>query len=170
MQMIQVLTANGVIYPWTIAFARISILLLCLRIFGVDKRMRYAAWFGIIFQALFYTAVFFVGVAQIVKCYGLAQGASQFCRNVSKPLVTLISSVNVVCDFYVLILPIVRVSKLHLNSHRKVGLTIVFSWGLAYVFCPALLSFLSPSLSLSGSPPTSGLDSNLPTGQQSMRN
>lgn len=101
--------------------------------FGVDKKMRYAVWIGIIFQTLFYSAVLFVGVASLVKCYGLAQASSQLCRNVAKPLVTLISVVNVICDFYVLILPIYRVSKLHLSFQRKLGLTIVFAWGVAYV-------------------------------------
>jgi hypothetical protein len=95
--------------------------------------MRYAVWVGIIFQTLFYSAVLFVGVAQLVKCYRLSQGSSQFCHNVAKPLVTLISGFNVICDFYVLILPIYRVSKLHLSFRQKLGLTIVFSWGIAYV-------------------------------------
>lgn len=95
--------------------------------------MRYAVWFGIVFQALFYSAVLFVGVAELVKCYGLSQISNQFCLNVAKPVVTLTSVVNVICDFYVLILPLYRISKLNLSFRRKLGLVIVFAWGLGYV-------------------------------------
>lgn len=43
------------------------------------------------------------------------------------------SVVNVVCDFYVLLLPLYRITQLQLSFKRKLGLIVVFAWGLAYV-------------------------------------
>ena len=43
-------------------------------------------------------------------------------------------SLNVVTDFMVMMLPIPHILKLHLATKRKIGLVLMFSLGVLYVF------------------------------------
>ena len=113
-------------------------MLLYLRISSVDRGLRHAIYYGIIFQALFYAAIIGVGIGALVECNGLSQLSNQFCINFGKPVVILIAAVNVITDFYVLALPIRRVLKLQLSFKRKLGLLVVFAGGLVYVILPDL--------------------------------
>lgn len=44
-------------------------------------------------------------------------------------------TINVVSDFTILLLPIVEVWRLHMSTHRKIGVSAVFATGLLYVCC-----------------------------------
>lgn len=97
--------------------------------FSVDLRLRHAVYFGIVFQALFYSAMIGVSIAAIVQCNGLSQLSNRFCINYGRPVVLLIAAVNAATDLYVLALPIRRVLKLQLSFKRKLGLMAVFTAG-----------------------------------------
>lgn len=48
----QLLSSNGIVYACTIFSAKLSIMLLYLRIFNIDRLLRQLTYFGIAFQAL----------------------------------------------------------------------------------------------------------------------
>lgn len=97
--------------------------------FSVDLRLRHAIYFGIVFQALFYSAMIGVSIGAIVQCNGLSQLSNRFCINDSRPVVLLMAAVNAVTDLYVLALPLRRVLKLQVSFERKLGLLAVFTAG-----------------------------------------
>ncbi|KAI9792479.1 MAG: hypothetical protein M1833_001092 [Piccolia ochrophora] len=133
-------SATGVVYPITIFFAKTSLLLLYLRIFSVDRSMRIGIWSGIIFQALFYTTAMGLAITAVVKCNGVATLSDKFCQDFSSPVIIMVSSINVITDFYVLILPIRNLLKLRLPLKHKLGLMACFAGGLAT--CAASLARL----------------------------
>lgn len=95
--------------------------------------------FGMVILALFYTAMIGVAISSIVECNGIAASTLQFCKNYSGPVVMLNAVFNVVSDFWILILPYPQLLKLQLRFRQKIGLTIVFAAGLAYVIFPLTL-------------------------------
>ena len=104
-------------------------MLLYLRIFNVNRALRLSTYIGIIFQALFYSAMIGLAIGSIVECSGPAQATQQFCINYGKPVVALNAVFNVVADIYVLLLPIPQVLKLQLSNKHRMGLLLVFSTG-----------------------------------------
>ena len=130
---IQVLSSNGIVYPVSIGFAKMSILLLYLRIFKINRSLRLAIYAGIAFTALYYTAVAGVAIRSIVHCNGITRIADPFCKNYAKPVTIMNAVVNVVTDFYILVLPIPCIVKLQLSTRYRIGLLVVFGSGLVYV-------------------------------------
>ncbi|KAL6719194.1 hypothetical protein ACLMJK_003431 [Lecanora helva] len=112
----QLLSANGVVYPFTILFVKLSILLLYLRIFSVDRAFRIIIFAGIIFLSLYYVAMIGVAIGSIKECNGPSQVSKQFCQNYGAQVVVLNATVNVVTDIFVLLLPVSRVLKLQLGA------------------------------------------------------
>ena len=93
--------------------------------------MRRAIIVGIVIETLYYTAFTAVAISSLVKCNALAQMKDQFCINYGKPVVVMNATVNVVTDFYILLLPIPCVLSLQMSSKRKVGILLVFAGGVA---------------------------------------
>ena len=108
---------------------KLSILLFYNRLFGVDRQVRYLVWFGISFQALFYTAIVSNQIADLIECASASALTNTFCKN-QYAVVLLQGIINVITDFYVLALPISSVMKLQLPFQRKLGLLAVFMTGL----------------------------------------
>lgn len=124
------MSSNGIIFPFSIFFAKASILLLYRRIFSVSKWLRTSVYIGLPFMALFYTAMICTGIASVVQCVGIAAGSLQFCDDIGGPVQLVHSAFNVATDFWILALPMPLVLKLQLPRARKVGLFAVFSAGL----------------------------------------
>lgn len=127
---IKLSSSNGIIFPFSILFAKVSILLLYLRIFSVSKPLRMSIHIGLVIMALFYTAMVVVGIVGTVKCVGIGASTNQFCKDDGGSLQLVQSAFNVVTDFWILILPMPLVLKLQLPRARKVGLVVVFGAGL----------------------------------------
>jgi sterol-4alpha-carboxylate 3-dehydrogenase (decarboxylating) len=126
----QLLSSNGIVYPFTICCAKLSILLLYLRIFKVNRALRLTVYLGITFMVLYYTAIIGVAIGSIVKCNGLAQLSSRFCKNYAKPVTAMNAAVNVLTDFHVLAVPILCIIKLQLSLKHRLGLLLVLGSGI----------------------------------------
>ena len=135
----KLLSSNGIVYAFTIFFAKLSIMLLYLRIFNIDRGLRLPIYLGIVFQALFYSAMIGVANGSIAECNGPSQITNQYCKNYGKPVVVLNAAVNVATDIYILLLPIPRVLKLQLGRRHRLGLLLVFATGVVYVVILSLL-------------------------------
>ena len=132
------LLSQNVVYSFTILFAKFAILFLYLRVFYVDRTIRFGAWGGLIFHALYYVAMICIEIGAIIQCYDLFQISSRFCVRNERELMMMNSAVNVITDFFVLILPIPRVLKLQLTLKRKIGIMTTFVDGLLYVVAPSV--------------------------------
>lgn len=114
-------------------------MLLYLRIFDIDRGLRLPIYLGIVFQALFYSAMIGVAIGSIAECNGPSEFNNQYCKNYAKPVVVLHAAVNVATDIYILLLPIPRVLKLQLGRRHRLGLLLVFATGVVYVVIFSLL-------------------------------
>ncbi|PYI31586.1 hypothetical protein BP00DRAFT_456907 [Aspergillus indologenus CBS 114.80] len=135
----RVLDAGGITFPWTVCFAKISILLLYKRVFPLHREI-VAAWIGIVADAVLYTFCVAVAIGSLVQCAELSQLEAPYCRFTSGTMITIQSVINVVTDFYVLLLPIPRLLKLQVSRRRRIGLLVTFMSGLGA--CAASLARL----------------------------
>ena len=124
----QVFKAISLVYGPIIFLVKLSLLLLYYRLFSRNKTMRYLIYFGIAFQALFYVAsIGFYSTAEVL-CVSSANAQAKFYTR--EWVFTIVSGViNVLTDFYVLILPIVMVWSLQLTSRQKIGIIAIFMTG-----------------------------------------
>ena len=127
---LQLNSSNGIVYAFTIACAKVSILLLYLRIFKINRGLRWAIYFGIVITITYYTAFMGIAIGSIVKCSGAAQIYNPLCKSYRKPVIVMNVVVNVVTDVYVLLLPVPCVLKLQLSLNRRIGLLLVFGSGI----------------------------------------
>lgn len=99
--------------------AKLSLLLLYFRLFSVSLGLRYSIIFGIGFMSLFYTIVMFLFIfLDDTKFLSLSYA---------------VGSVNIVTDFYILILPMVPVSRMQLSKNKKTGVQCIFLTASLYV-------------------------------------
>ena len=106
--------------------------LLYLRIFAIDRTLRYFIWGGILFNALFYAGFTASATALQFLCTSSGGKSNRLCFNNYK--ITMVSSaVSVVSDFYVLLVLIKGVLGLKLSNQRKIGVILIFMTGLLYV-------------------------------------
>jgi len=119
----------GIIYSVVVFLTKLSILLLYHRIFSCQQVVKYLIWFGIIIQFVLYTFHTAYEIVFEFECTSANYLSSAFCRS---PYTVLLvqGSINVATDFYVLCLPVARVSKLQLPLRRKVGVVGIFLTGL----------------------------------------
>lgn len=129
----QVMSSTAIIFPFTVFFAKVSILLIYLRLFKIDRPLRVGIHVGLILMALFHTAIIGVGIGTVIKCVGVSASTSTFCNAASGSTQLAQSAFNVVTDFLILILPMPLVMKLQLPRTRKIGLFFVFGAGVLYV-------------------------------------
>ena len=111
--------------------AKVSILLLYLRIFSISTPLRISIHIGILIMALFCAASVGIGIGSVVKCVGIAAKTLHYCHNVTGPIQLFNSAFNVVTDIWILILPMPLIWNLQLPHRRKIGFAAVFSAGLA---------------------------------------
>lgn len=97
---------------------KLSLLLLYLRVFAVDRLTRYLIFVGIIFCVFAYTILMFLnifsGVIAVV--------------NTNKTL----GAVNLSSDIYILCAPITTLMKLQLSARNKIGVFLIFVTGIMY--------------------------------------
>ena len=91
--------------------------------------MRISALFGAIVTTLYYisiTVCYFIFATPRRGGTWLSYSREDFIIHFSIPQ----SAVGLVIDLYILILPIVAVSKLQMATRRKVGIILIFTTGL----------------------------------------
>lgn len=115
--------------------SKVSLLLLLLQIFDVNGRVRFAVWVGI--AATFVT--YFPGIPIEAYYQTPSQGQSWEDLMVSgKPNHAIYwglvqSALGIILDFYMFILPLPTVLRLHMPFRRRVHLALVFSTAFLYV-------------------------------------
>ncbi|KAM0803163.1 hypothetical protein BDR22DRAFT_841878 [Usnea florida] len=106
-----------------------SILLFYLQLFRVNPRFKYWVYFGILFCAIYTAAYWGVSAASLIECSSPQSIEITLCAH--SDISTLVAgAVNVVTDFYVLLLPIRIVTRLNTRRGKKIRLMAVFLCGL----------------------------------------
>ncbi|KAK3688814.1 hypothetical protein B0T22DRAFT_480049 [Podospora appendiculata] len=129
---LQLFYTPSLTYPFIMLCAKVSILLLYLRLFNVSQHLTMAIHVGIAVLTLFYTAVTGTVIACMVQCTDImTRNSNQFCLNFSGPVLILIATFNVLTDFWILALPLPLILRLRLPYREKLGVVVVFTAGLA---------------------------------------
>ena len=120
------------LYSPTILMAKLSLLLLYLRIFRPNVRLRYCIYVSIGFICLFYCATFIAFAVLSIPKRGQSQLAAIVSVDTAKdiPLGTTQGAVGVATDFFIFCLPIPVVWKLQLPLKKKIGVLTIFMTGL----------------------------------------
>lgn len=124
--------ANNSMYGIIMLFAKLSLFLLLLRLFGKLRWMRILVYIGIVFNTLYSVACFIAFWVMCAPPYGESWTLyldSPKCIQTIQLGYTQ-SSLNIVCDFYLLLIPIPAVMGLQLPLKKKIGIILVFMTGL----------------------------------------
>ncbi|KAL8721246.1 MAG: hypothetical protein Q9225_002023 [Loekoesia sp. 1 TL-2023] len=126
--------AIKVLYGVAMIFTKFSILFLFFRLFQVSRRA--SIWIHI---GIFSTLLTHVIGSILCITAGTPTDPDSDARYVNRLNVIQLSlsAANVAGDCYVLLLPIIEVSRLQLDQRRKLGVLAVFSTGLLSFFPPA---------------------------------
>lgn len=112
---------------------KITVLLLCLRLFGVNKNFRYITWalvlfvFGYLFSDLL-TEIF--GCVPIPKAY--QPEIPGYCIDSIKAGLVY-GSMNIASDLFIFALPLPMVWRLQLTIYEKLGVSFIFMNGAKHV-------------------------------------
>ncbi|KAL8729919.1 MAG: hypothetical protein Q9181_004834 [Wetmoreana brouardii] len=124
---IKALKAVNFLYGPMMICTKLSILLLFFRLFSPSKEARIWIYVGIATTLLIHV----VGtILAIVLCIPSDALGYSRCANRLNILDVVISGLNILSDFYILILPMIVVSKLQMQRNRKLGVLAVFSTGV----------------------------------------
>lgn len=125
--------AGGVIASPMMFFAKLSLLLLFLRLFSPKKGIRWALYAAMIFAFCIYFVTiplfsYFCTPAP-AKPWDLSTGAK--CGKTIASAPTL-GTLNVVLDVFILVTPIATIARLQMSRKKKLGVLAVFTTGFLY--------------------------------------
>ncbi|KAL8785614.1 MAG: hypothetical protein Q9213_003268 [Squamulea squamosa] len=119
------------IYSPTILMAKLSLLSLYYDVFGPNRGLRYAIYFGTVVITLFYAGMFIAFCVLAIP----RPGQSLISTILSKDVASLIpisvgqGGFNVASDFYIFLLPIPGVLQLQMPTKKKIGVCAIFATG-----------------------------------------
>ena len=120
------------IYLVTLLGYKMSILILYLRLFAVNKTFRYLTWSMMVFVCGYLIANL---LTQIFGCSPRSKywdpGIQGHCINYTKAGLAY-GSMNIISDLLIFILPIPIVWQLKLATKEKIGVSIIFMSGAMY--------------------------------------
>jgi hypothetical protein len=111
----------------TISCAKLAILMLYFRLFNVYRFLRIMIHVGIWTTVILHGTTIIAAMAVCTTDNALAYSK---CSGKTTTIALVASVVNVLSDFYILLIPVLGVWKLHMNVRRKLGVLAVFSTGL----------------------------------------
>ena len=118
-------------YQPTIFFTKLSIFLLYMRIFSLDRKMRYAVYFGVAANLIFTIIITAMQAAFTIPWRGETWLDPRHLARVehSSVLAVPVGIFGVISDFYILVLPIPTTLKLSLPLRKKLGVIAIFMIG-----------------------------------------
>ena len=111
------------------------------------KWLRYMSYAGATVNVLFYLSVLIATLAYTAPAPGqtFLDAVTSVRMQGAFRLTLPIASMSLVLDVYILLLPIVGVSRLRLSNKRKFGVMIIFFTGIMYVLLNILILTDSPT-------------------------
>ena len=130
-KIVEILKTTTTLYSLSLLFTKLSILLLFLRLFRVVRRARIWIYIGVVVVLAIHltgAVVSFTAGAQSSDITSNSSSASDKTHMGIK-----VTALNVASDVYILILPLIEVSRLQLYQGQRVRVLAVFSTGLLSV-------------------------------------
>jgi hypothetical protein len=117
---------------WT---SKAPILLLFVRLFGVDKRLRFTCYAILVITAIAYLLDAIIPGAlcppkKVELTDVMALMKLESCSKRSSEAGVASGTISLVTDLIILVLPLPYIAKMHLAFHKKVGLMAVFLMGI----------------------------------------
>ena len=126
---------DHICYIIGILFAKLAVLILLFRIFGIDSRLR---WVCFVLGPIIFLWSFISAVMSIFRCrpiiagwslqYNWAHPHGSKCLDRIK-LVTVFGWYNIISDFILILLPMPILWGMHLSWRKKIGVAVVFATG-----------------------------------------
>jgi len=126
---------DQICYVIGILFAKLAVLILLFRIFGIDSRLR---WVCFVLGPIIFLWSFISAVITIFRCrpiiagwslqYNWAHPHGSKCLDRIK-LVTVFGWYNIISDFILILLPMPILWGMHLSWRKKIGVAVVFATG-----------------------------------------
>ncbi|KAK7190340.1 hypothetical protein DPSP01_006160 [Paraphaeosphaeria sporulosa] len=135
-------TIQFIMYSFTATFIKLSILLLYRRLFWIRDSARYMICIGMVVTALFYLACFISSLIHCVPRHGegwLSQESKQRCAQPELEVSVVQGVFGVISDFYLLLIPMLQVTRLRVTTSQKIGLAGLFLTGLLACICSVTL-------------------------------
>ena len=98
---------------------KLSLLLLYLRVFALDKITKYLIYFGMAICVVAYSALMFLNIFSNVKTVIVAN--------------KFLGAINFASDIYIFCVPVAATAKLRLSRTNRTGVVLLFTVGLMYV-------------------------------------
>ncbi|KAF4636515.1 hypothetical protein G7Y89_g1582 [Cudoniella acicularis] len=128
---------TAVLTPITFLFLKTSFFILYLQIFSQLRWLKIYSWIGLVLTAVTYTVLTICVWVFSTPGKGESWLAQQTSDNEKKALAMSVpqSAIGFVLDLYILVIPVVAVSGLHMSTKRKIGIILVFASGLMACVC-----------------------------------
>lgn len=122
----------GILPPPTMLFLKTTFFILYLQLFNPMRWLRLSAYIGITFTVMFYAGMTIALFIFTTPRQDETWLSHQFTHSEQLALAMSIphSCVGLAVDVYILVLPIIAVSKLQMPARRKVGIILLFATGL----------------------------------------
>lgn len=131
---IRQLSSVDIVYGVVMYFVKMSLLFLYYRLFKVYTTSRKLIYVGMFMCTLITLPYVGIAISRVVVCSSFKINLEHLTYCYTKPVNTSVvtfSTANVINDFYILLIPIMRVRGLHVDSRSKIGLAAIFMVGLA---------------------------------------
>lgn len=113
----------------SIMLPKVAIFILYMRLFAVEKWVKYTSLVSITLLGLYFWACFSIVLATCSPVEGTWQIRTE-CGTVVTQVGVVGGAIAVAADLVILFLPLRILYHLHLDSHKKLGLIIVFAVGI----------------------------------------
>ncbi|KAL8913539.1 MAG: hypothetical protein Q9172_007261 [Xanthocarpia lactea] len=124
------------LYGPVIFLVKLALFLLYLHLFGRLRWLKWLVWFGILFTGMFYIPAVFIPFTLCAPTKGetwLERSMTPKCRNGAQDYGVAHGAINVLSDFYILIIPIPAVLSLKMPMEKKIGVIAIFMTGFFIV-------------------------------------
>lgn len=131
--------ATILLYAASAFFVKLSLFLLYLRLFKLNRITTWLIYAGILVCGLFYSASIIFNSVNCMPRPGEPDDSMTWllrarkCDMPSRQLAVVQGAFGTVSDIYLLVIPIHSVFQLHLPTARKVGVNSIFMIGIMYV-------------------------------------
>ncbi|TVY80891.1 hypothetical protein LSUE1_G004336 [Lachnellula suecica] len=136
----KILFSQQIILTFVLFFSKCSVFLLYQQIFDVQRPMRIAIRVGIVFTGLLYFTNIPLSAILSAPHIGETWGSVLLSGRPQKELIwgVVQSTLGILLDLYIFILPIPVILKLHLSTKKKIQLLVVFTTALVGVVASVL--------------------------------
>lgn len=123
----------SLLYAPAIFLAKLSVLLLYLEIFKVNKQARFTVTIGL---TIITAQCLMTIIGYCILCVPkpgdswLIASSTEKCRVTATLYGVIISAVSVFSDLYVIVIPLPVIWQLHMARRKKIGVSVIFITGL----------------------------------------